>query len=526
MSDPDPIPKRSRGLASIAVRNAGMAAIARVSSVIVSIGLTPFILRGLGRDLYGIMTTVNSVFEYLVLLRGGLGSAMRRHVTIRVHTGKLEEARRHYQAGFWWGIILRIPILIAGILLAEPICRFVHLPAELIPDASRGVLLLIIATWLSDAGAILEVPTYSTGETSALSAIRGATQLARIPLILIGFHLLAPTLTLYGWIVNLIMLLSLVALGILAQRARVVGPAVPAPGLGDRSIRRELFSYGGMALLGQGAALLYVTTDNLLIGRIYGAAAVTLYSLGARWLPLIRGFMLSLVEPLTPLFTRLEAEAPEERTRAATCRVVAITSALAVPVCLVPCVLGDLFLTSWVGKAYGDKEYLAAYPILIASLAPLVLEISLAPVWTVLQGRGHIGWVSAGDLVVALGNVAVSVVLAVPLHMGILGFALGNTIALLAKNLLLRPLAGRRNTALPPMGRLFLLMGRAILGGLPALALLFATRRLYGGSLFGVITAGVIGGALCLAGSSLAAIGRAELRELMRTVLPKAARGA
>ena len=519
MSDPDPIPKRSRGLASIAVRNAGVAAIARVSSVIVSIGLTPFILRGLGRDLYGIMTTVNSVFEYLVLLRGGLGSAMRRHVTIRVHTGKLDEARRHYQAGFWWGIILRIPILIAGILLAEPICRFVHLPAELIPDASRGVLLLIIATWLSDAGAILEVPTYSMGETSALSAIRGATQLARIPLILIGFHLLTPTLTLYGWIVNLIMLLSLVALGILAQRARVVGPAIPAPGLGDAGIRRELFSYGGMALLGQGAALLYVTTDNLLIGRIYGTAAVTLYSLGARWLPLIRGFMLSLIEPLTPLFTRLEAEAPEERTRAATCRVVAITSALAVPVCLVPCVLGDLFLTTWVGP-----EYIKAYPILIASLAPLVLEIALAPVWTVLQGRGHIGWVSAGDLVVALGNVAVSLVLAVPLHLGILGFALGNTIALLAKNLLLRPLAGRRNTALPPMSKLFLLMGRAIVGGVPALALLFVTRGLYGGSLFGVLTAGAIGGALCLAGAAYAAIGRADLRELMQT-LPRAARG-
>jgi O-antigen/teichoic acid export membrane protein len=509
----DPNSKRRRGMAPVAIRNAAMAALARASSFIVAISLTPFILHGLGRELYGIMATVNSVFEYLVLLRGGLGSAMRRHVTIRVHTGRLDEARRHYQAGFWWGIILRIPILAVGIFLAGPICRFVHLPAEMIPDASRGVMLLMIATWLSDAGAILEVPTYSTGETSALSALRGLTQLIRIPLILIGFHYLTPTLTLYGWIVNLIMVLSLVTLMVLAQRARVVGPAIPRPGLGDAPIRRELFSYGGIALLGQGAALLYVTTDNLLIGRIYGTAAVTLYSLGARWLPLIRGFMLSVIEPLTPLFTRLEAEAPEERTRAATCRVVAITSTLAVPVCLVPCVLGDLFLTNWVGP-----EYLQAFPIMIASLAPLVLEIGLAPVWTVLAGRGHIGWVSAGDLVVALGNVGVSILLAVTFHLGILGFALGNTIALLAKNLLLRPIAGRRISALPPMGKLFLLMGRAIAGGAPALVLLYFTRPLYGGSLLWVIMAGVAGGALCLAGSALAAIGRVEILELYRSI--------
>jgi membrane protein EpsK len=513
MFAPDPNPKRPRGMAPVAIRNSAMAAIARVSSVIVALSLTPFILRSLGRDLFGIMTAVSSVFEYLVLLRGGLGSAMRRHVTIRVHTGRTEEARHYYRAGFWWGIILRIPILVGGIALAEPICRFVHLPAELIPDASSGVILLMIATWLGDAGAILEVPTYSTGETSALSALRGVSQLVRIPLILIGFHLLAPTLTLYGWIVNLIVVLSLVALMILAERARVVGPAIPRPGLGDASIRRELFSYGGIALLGQGAALLYVTTDNLLIGRIYGTASVTLYSLGARWFPLVRGFILSIIEPLTPLFTRLEAEAPEERTRAATCRVVAITSALAVPICLVPCVLGDLFLTNWVGP-----EYLQAFPILVASMAPLVFEIALAPVWTVLAGRGRIGWVSAGDLVVAIGNVGVSLLLALPLHLGILGFALGNAIALLAKNLLLRPLAGRRDTALPSMRRLFVLMARAIAGGTPALALLFLTRGLYGGSLWLVITAGLIGGALCLVGAALAAIGRADIRELYRSL--------
>ncbi len=503
------------GLSGLAARNAASAVVSRVASILLGLVLTPFILHRLGSTLYGLMTATSSGFEYLTLMRGGLGAAMRRHVTIRVHDGRSDEVRRHYAAGFWWGLILRVPILIAGLLAAGPLCRWIGIPAGLMADAVTGVRFLVAGAVVSDAAAIFEVGPYASGNLVGLSMVRTMGVGVRLAVVVAAFLLFRPTLGLYGAALIVVQIVILFMLAVLAQRSRVVGPVVPAPYLGDDRIRKDLFSYGGLALLGQAAAVLWVTTDNLLIGRFYGAAAVTLYSIGARWMPQIRDFLGTMTQSLTPLFTQLEATAPEKRTQAALLRTVGVTSALAVPICLVPCVLGDLFIRRWVGP-----EYHAAFAILVVSLAPLLLDIAFSPIWFVLLARGKIGWVSTGEMIVAVGNVAISLVLALPLKLGILGFALGNTLALLARNLLLRPLAIRKEPSVPPLGLFILPTLRAIAGGAPALILLYLARPWYGGSLVAVVGAGLVSGVLCLAGSALLAVGPASIRHLALALIP------
>jgi O-antigen/teichoic acid export membrane protein len=308
----------------------------------------------------------------------------------------------------------------------------------------------------------------------------------------------------------------------MAQRARTAGPAVPRPGLGDRQIRRELLSYGGIALLSQLATLLYISTDNLLIGRIYGPAEVTHYSLGVRWEPIVRSFLWTPIVAMAPLFTQLEAREEGERSKQAVRRAIALAATLAVPFCLVPCVLGDLFLTHWVGA-----EYRRSADYLIAMLAPACLTITLAPVWAALVGRGRIGWIAVGDVIVAVVNVGVSLLLALALRLGLLGFALGNTIAMLAKNLLLFPLAAGREETIPPARDLFLPLARALLGGLPGLLALFLLRDFYGGGLVSVLVAGLLGAGVTLAGAAIVAMGKSEIVALLRPLfLERISKGA
>ncbi len=499
-----------QGLAAVALVNAATSVLMRISWLIVGIILTPFVLHRLGRDLYGVVVVTGSAYEYLSLLRGGIGGALKRYVTVFHHAGRHEEAVRYYAVGTWWGGIFRTFILLLGITLALPICRFLRLPPGMLADGAIGVALILAAAVISDTGSVLEIPTYATGRTAGLSILRTAMVFVRLTVIVVAFHLLIPSLKVYGASLILIETIPLFALVWMAQRTGVVGSAIPRPDLGNRAIRRELFQYGGLSLLSQAAGLLYVSTDNLLIGRFYGSAAVTHYSLGTRWSPLILGFLVTSISSLTPLFTQLEARGEAVRSRDALTRVVAITSALAVPFCLVPCVLGDLFLVHWVGP-----EYRSSYPYMIAMLAPATLEAALAPVWMALIAKGRIGWIATGDIIVAVGNVAISLLLALVFHMGLLGFALGNTIALLAKNLLLRPLAGRKDPSMPPAGEFLRPLPRALAGGAPALVLLYLLRGVYGGGLAQVIIAGFFGGALCLAGSALATIGPNGIRRIV-----------
>jgi hypothetical protein len=151
---------------------------------------------------------------------------------------------------------------------------------------------------------------------------------------------------------------------------------------------------------------------------------------------------------------------------------------------------------------------------MIAMLVPTLISITLEPVWMAMGARGRIGWIAVSDIIVAVANPILSLVLALHFHLGLLGFALGNTAALLAKNLLLRPLFGRAETALPSLGATFLTLPVALAGGAPGLLLLYLLKPHYSQSLAAVLVAGMTGGLLCLAGSLLTAVGWRDTRGL------------
>ena len=505
-----PAAKTGHGLAGIAALNAASSLGARLTALIVGIVLTPFVLHRLGRELYGISAAAGALLEYLWLLRGGLGGAMRRYVTVSYHAGDHDLAERYYAAGFWWTAVLRTVVVMAGVALAHGLCLFMRVPASMLVDATGGLMLFFVSGGLNDTGGILEMPIYVTGQTASASFIRMSGALLKIALVVPAFLILVPSLTVYGAAICIAELIVAIAIGIMSARKRVVSSVFPRPEFGSPALRKALFQFAGLGLVSQAAAILYLATDNLLIGRIYGPAQVTEYSLGTRWAPMISGFLWAGVSALAPLLTQMDARGEVDRTRRVVLRAAAFSSALGVPVCLVPCVVGDVFLARWVGP-----EYQRSALYMIAMLVPTMMCITLEPIWLALVARGKIGWIALSDIIVAVANPVLSLVLALHFHLGLLGFALGNTAALLAKNLLLRPLLNRGETALPSLRATLLTLPVALAGGAPALLLLYFLKPLYAHSLPAIVGAGVAGGVLGLAGSLLTAVGWRDTRGLV-----------
>lgn len=517
----EPAAPAAPSLTGTAAMNALTSLGARVSGMVVGIALTPFVLHGIGRELYGISAAAGSVLEYLWLLRGGLGTGMRRYVTVHFHAGERELADRYWSAGFWWASLLRLAVVGLGIGLARVLCAFMKVEPNLMTDAVGGLVLIFLSAGAMDVGAIFEVPIYVTGHTSRISVVRIAGAFLRVAFVVPAFLLFVPSLRVYAAAALLAEVTSTAILAVIAARERVVARILPAPDFGDRAVRHALFAFSGLSLLSQVAAILYLATDNLLIGRIYGPARVTEYSLGTRWAPMIQGFLWAGVSALTPLLTQMEAKGDLVRTRAVVLRAARVITAIAVPMCLVPSVLGDVFLTRWVGA-----EYAHCVHYMWAMLLPMLVGIPLEPMWMAMMARGKIGWIAFGDVIAAVLNPIVSLVFALKFGLGPLGFALGNTLAILAKNLLLRPLMNRGEEALPPMRQALAVLPPALAGGAPALLLLWFARPWYSGSLAAVLAAGVAGGVLCLAGSTLATVGVADTRAIVRSLLARVRRGA
>ena len=505
----DRVAGKGHGLTGVAALNAAASLGARLATLLVGIVLTPFVLHRLGRELYGIAAAAGSLLEYLWLLRGGLGGAMRRYVTVSYHEGARDLAERYYAAGFWWAGVLRAVVVLVGVGLAHGLCVFMRAPPSLLADATVGLVLFFIAAGLNDTGGILELPTYVSGHTAPVSIVKMSGAVLRVALVVPAFLVFVPSLTVYGVAICIAELAVAIAVGIVGARKRVGSSVFPRPEFGSPALRRTLFQFASLGLVSQAAGILYLATDNLLIGRIYGPARVTEYSLGTRWAPMITGFLYAGVSAIAPLLTQMDARGEVDRTRRVVLRAAAFSSALGVPVCLVPCVLGDVFLARWVGP-----EYRRSAVYMIAMLVPTLISITLEPIWITLVARGRIGWIALSDITVAVANPVLSLVLALHFHLGLLGFALGNTAALLAKNLLLRPLLNRADTALPSLRATLFTLPVALAGGTPALLLLYFLKPLYAHSLPAIVGAGTAGGVLCLAGSLLTAVGWRDTRAL------------
>ena len=75
------------GLASTAARNALATVAVRLSGLVVGMMLTPFLLRRIGPELYGVVVVIWSTFDYL-LFEGHMETCVRTCV----QTGKGQEA--------------------------------------------------------------------------------------------------------------------------------------------------------------------------------------------------------------------------------------------------------------------------------------------------------------------------------------------------------------------------------------------------------------------------------------------------
>jgi O-antigen/teichoic acid export membrane protein len=322
-----------------------------------------------------------------------------------------------------------------------------------------------------------------------------------------------PSLTSYAAATLIAEVCATASMAFLAHRARTVGSVIPRFDLGEPAIRRSMLSYGGWALLLQVASLVTASGPTILAGRLFGPEQVTRYSLGARWEPLLRSLLATPIATLAPLFTQLEATREEERSRQAVRRAVAWASALAVPACLVPCIVGDLFLARWVGETYRSSS---AY--LIATLLPTTLAIATAPVWAALTGRGRIARLALGDLCLAIGGLIVGTGLALATGAGLLGFAIGVALAILGKAAFLVPMTASRYRVIGRKRDIWGPLGRALLGALPGLGILFVLRDFYAASLPAVVLAGGLGGMAALAGSAATTLGWSEIRNLWRSL--------
>lgn len=399
------------------------------TNILVGLFLSPFILHRLGDSAFGVWVLTFSITGYYGLFDLGIRSSIVRYVSKHLATGSKEDlAKLINTALFGYGCVGVVSLVVTGVMSA-----YVNSLFKIPPEFRSSAHLLI---WMVGASVALGFPLGVVGgfleglqRFDVLNMSTVVQTLLRALLIVLflqhGYGLLTITFI-------------TVALPIIASVVRVFIALHLCPVLFgwkyiDRPTFRTIVHYSSTTFMIMVAGRLKFKTDEIVIGSMISAAAITYFNIGARIVDYAGGVVNSLAGNFLPVVSQSEATGNTGRLRklfVAGNRLCAFTI---FPITASLLILGKSVIEVWVGKKY----IVTSYPVLVIMIIPSTIMFAQAVSGRVLFGMSkHRTWAWV-TLIEGVCNLTLSILLVRPY--GIIGDALGTAIPLTCSFVLFMP---------------------------------------------------------------------------------------
>ena len=411
------------------VTNVGSSWFSLGFDVLVGLFLSPFLLHWLGDTAFGIWVLIFSITGYYGLFDLGIRSSVVRYVSKFTANDDVEDLAKLINTSLFTYSCIGVLSLLVTVFLSFYVDHIFKIPPEF-HSTARWLLLMVGASVgigfpLGVVGGYLDgLQRFYINNWANI-----AGDVARLVLIVLAVRHGRGLLTIAAITVILPIVLYVIR-GIIAYRI------LPVP-FGfkyvDRSTFRTMANYSGVTLIIMIATQLKFKTDNLVIGTMISAAAVTYFSIGARIVSYAQQMVMALAQNFLPLASQSEATGNMNRLRKvflAGNRVCAFT---AFPITVTLLILGKSVIEVWVGKRY----VATSYSVLVILIIPATLMWAQAASGRVLFGISkHRTWafVTLGE---GIANLVLSIILV--RFYGIVGDAWGTAIPLTCSMLFFMP---------------------------------------------------------------------------------------
>ena len=400
--------------------------------------ITPCLVHAVGDRVFGFWTLVFAFIGYYGLLDMGLTSAASRFLSQALGRGDAAELDRVAGTALYLFTLVGAAVMALTLLTAAACPLFVRDPAEAV--LFRELLILMgaaaaigfpakVYTGMLTAGIRFDV---IAGISIARSVLCNGAIYA---LLRMGRGILA--------VAAVTLLFSALQAAATYAAFKVLYPGVNASPLRrDRAHIRSMMGYGSMTLLCQLGDVLRFRLDTVLIAGFLGAALVTPYAVGARVVEAFVQLVFGSTGMMLPVFSRYEGRGEYDAMRDALLKATKLTTILSTFVGLSIMFYGRAFIRRWMGPGFEQ-----AYGVTAILCAGYVLELPQTPGIQLLYGLSKQKFYAILSAYEGVLNVALSVWLL--RRYGILGVALGTTIAFGVFKLFVQPYYICREIRLP-----------------------------------------------------------------------------
>lgn len=358
---------------ALLLRNTCLNLLGQVLPGLAGLAATPFIIRGLGMEAFGVFSLAVVVLGYIGLFDLGLAAATTKYVAEFLATGDL----RRLTSFVWTSLALQLSMgVVAGIALAfaVPVLtdKVFRIPASMSHDVRITFFLLAASLPIVLGGSCLRGVLEAAQKFDLVNLVKIPTAVSTFLLPAIGVRL---GLGIVGIVVLLILsrLCAFLFYGLWCLRAF---PSLAERRFCDISGLRALFTYGFWITISNVVGPLFHYLDRVFIGALLSVTALSYYSGPQQFLNGIWIIPSSLTTTLFPAFSSLDA-ANRRETIAKVYMLSLKTILLTVgPVVLFAVFLSRTILRLWLGVEFADKSTSVLQILLIGAL---VNSLALCP---------------------------------------------------------------------------------------------------------------------------------------------------
>ena len=396
-----------------------------VANVVVIFFLTPFVVRSLGKDAYGVWCLLVALTGHLGLAEIGVRISTGRFINYHLGRGEGEKVSAVVSTSLLLYAVLSLVVLALAAALGLVFAAvFTKVPTVVAPQA-RWILLLLGANILlgfysATFGQLLQAADRFDLRTLADLIVLAARTAATVWVLSSGGALTA--------LAAVLVCSSALGCAILFALARWKGPPVR---LGLRYVRlqrmRELFGFGAWAFVGNLNVRIIFFTDNIVIGLLLGARQIAFYNIGLMLIEYGRELLAHVVRVLTPDMLKAAGRGDLARLRSLVLKGARFSSLVGVPLFVGLMVLGGEFIRLWMGPEFAVSGRIA----FLLALGHLC-AVASAPCANALVGLGRVKFKALLTGIEAAANLGLSVGFVLLGRMGLGGVALGTVLPMVA----------------------------------------------------------------------------------------------
>jgi O-antigen/teichoic acid export membrane protein len=404
-----------------------------VLTSLIGLWLTRYFISHLGVAVYGMIPLVTQIAAYFDLLSRSIGDSVGRFVVIHFKKNEIEECNIYFNTALISLAILCLLTFIPLIAVALLAPFVFNIPAGHEAGTSWLFFCVLLSSLIISLSGPFFVSALIKHRFDLMNSIRILSRLSRVAILVLCFRYWGPSLKYVG--------LSYCVWGffLVGGSMWLMSRLTPQLHIGWSSYRlsalREMAGMGGWITINQIGALLYLSSQLVIVNIILGADE------GGRYGPIV--LLVSLLTMLgsavanvfTPIaYENIAHDKIESLVRYTKRSTKFMGLIIALPIGLI-CGLSNPFLKWWLGPEFVDLS-----PLVWLLLGPWIVNVTVRPMFSVYRGLNKVKVPAIVILVGGVLNVIVSVALLKYTNLGLYGVGLSLVFCLTGKNLFFTPI--------------------------------------------------------------------------------------